>query len=179
MTFTRMEDSTKDEWIQIGVAHTELQSKVPETIISMLKQLANIEGGFGVDQLHHALQTATMAKRAGASDEMILCALCHDMGKVISVPNHGQIAAEILKPYVSEDAYNIIYTHQDFQGKHYYEFFGKPGNLRDKYRNEPWFALAEQFTDEWDQAAFDPEYDCLPLEEFEPLIHQFFSKITM
>ena len=179
MTFTRMEDSTKEEWLNIGAAHVDLQSQVPTTIMNMLKQLESIEGGFGVNQLHHALQTATMAKRAGASDEMVLCSLCHDIGKVISVPNHGQIAAEILKPYVSSDAYHIIRTHQDFQGRHYYEFFGKDANLRDQYRDEPWFELAEQFTDEWDQAAFDPDYDVLPLESFQPLVEAFFSKITM
>lgn len=179
MSFTRMDQSKKEDWINIGMEHIPLQEQCPETIIFMLKQLEKIQGGFGVTQLHHVLQTATMAQRAGASEEMVLCSLCHDIGKFISVPNHGQIAAEILKPYVSNECYWVIKTHQDFQGRHYYHYFDKDPNARDQYRNEPWFALAEQFTDEWDQAAFDPDYDILTLDDFEPLIRKYFSKITM
>jgi hypothetical protein len=42
-----------------------------------------------------------------------------------------------------------------------------------------WYALAERFTDEWDQAAFDPTYSVLPLEEFEPLVRQILGKFPM
>lgn len=179
MSFTRMDQSKKEDWLKIGAEHVPLQQQCPQTIMTMLRQLENIQGGFGVNQLHHALQTASMAKRAGADDDMVLGALCHDIGKVISVPNHGQIAAEILKPYVSETVYWVIRTHQDFQGKHYYHHFDRNPNARDKYKDEPWFAIAEQFTDEWDQAAFDPDYEVIPLEEFEPLVQEYFSKMAM
>tara|TARA_B000000565_G_C23636160_1_gene320823 strand:- start:402 stop:710 length:309 start_codon:yes stop_codon:yes gene_type:complete len=97
------------------------------------------------------------------------------MGKVVNVPNHGQICAEIIKPYVSEDAYHIIRTHQDFQGEHYYHYMGKPRDLRKNFINESWYEKAKQFTDEWDQAAFDPDYDTEPLENFVPLIEKFFA----
>jgi predicted HD phosphohydrolase len=174
--FTRMDESTRDEWMTIGRATMQVQNDVPLQIVGMLRKLEGFHAGFGVDQLHHALQTATMAKRANASDEMILGSLCHDIGKVISIPNHGAIGAEILKAYVPSDVYHVLRTHQDFQGRHYYGHFGKSPTLRDNYKNEPWFALAEQFTDEWDQAAFDPAYKVLPLAEFEPLIKQFFGR---
>src|SRR5205085_10940098 len=52
----------------------------------------------------------------------------------------------------------------------YYAHFGADPNARDKYRGEPWFELAERFADDWDQTAFDPDYDTLPLEHFEPLV---------
>jgi predicted HD phosphohydrolase len=174
--FTRMDASTREEWMTIGRATMQVQNDVPSQITGMLKKLAGFHAGFGVDQLHHALQTATMAKRANASDDMILGSLCHDIGKVISIPNHGAIGAEILKAYVSSDVYHVLRTHQDFQGRHYYGHFGKSTTLRENYKNEPWFALAEQFTDEWDQVAFDPSYTVLPLEEFEPLIKQAFGR---
>ena len=41
--------------------------------------------------------------------------------------------------------------------------------------NAPWFDLAAQFADEWDQTAFDPDYDTLPLEHFEPLVRERFA----
>jgi hypothetical protein len=72
-----------------------------------------------------------------------------------------------------------VLTHQDFQGRHYYEYFGQPGNLRERYAKEPWYAEAERFTDEWDQAAFDPAYPVLPLEEFEPLVRERFARYRM
>ena len=177
--FTRMDESTRDEWLAIGKATVELQSEVPRQIMGMLRQLEGMYAGFGVDQLHHALQTATMARRANASDELVLCALCHDIGKTISIPNHAAIGAEIVRPYVSKDAYQILRTHQEFQGRHYFEYFGASPTLRDRHREEPWFAQAEQFTDEWDQAAFDPSYAVLPLAEFEPLVNQFFGRFPM
>jgi len=174
--FTRMDESSREEWMHIGKETVALQPEVPKRILGMLRELKHIHGGFGVDQLHHALQTATMAKRANARDDVVLAALCHDIGKVISIPNHAAIAAEILRPYVGKDVYNVLRTHQEFQGRHYFQHFGASQTLRDKYRSEPWFALAEQFTDEWDQAAFDPGYEVLPLEEFEPLVNQYFGR---
>src|SRR3954471_25039668 len=160
--FTRMDESSRDEWMLIGRATIELQPQVPDNVLRMLRSLAGMYAGFGVDQLHHALQTATMAKRANASDELVLVSLCHDVGKAISIQNHAGIAAEMLKPYVSDAAYQVLRTHQDFQGRHYYEHFGMSASLREQHKHEPWFALAEQFTDEWDQAAFDPGYPVLP-----------------
>ncbi|HYL52781.1 MAG TPA: metal-dependent phosphohydrolase, partial [Acidimicrobiia bacterium] len=81
----------------------------------------------------------------------------------------------ILKPYVRSDVYHMILAHQDFQGRHYYAHFGADPNARDKYRGEPWFELAERFADDWDQTAFDPDYDTLPLEHFEPLVRARFA----
>jgi predicted HD phosphohydrolase len=174
--FTRMDESTREQWQTIVVATLENQPSVATRILDMLRSFQGVKLGFGVDQLHHMLQTASMARRANASDELVLCALLHDVGKYISIANHGAIAAEIVKPYVSRDAYHIVRTHQDFQGRHYYGYLGMDSNLREQYRSEPWFAQAEIFTDEWDQAAFDPSYRVLPLEEFEPLVRQFFGR---
>ncbi|HVZ36926.1 MAG TPA: HD domain-containing protein [Polyangiaceae bacterium] len=174
--FTRMDESSREEWMAIGQATIEQQSAVPARILAMLGELRGLYAGFGVDQLHHALQTATMARRANARDEVILAALCHDLGKVISIPNHAGIAAEILRPYVSNEVYQVVRTHQQFQGRHYFAYFGASPTLRDKHRGEPWYALAEQFTDEWDQAAFDPSYPVLPLDEFAPLVREYFGR---
>ena len=172
---TRMEHSTQAECQDMSEPHMPYIFDMPKRIMSMLEQLQELSLGFGTDQLHHALQTATMARRVGADDEMVLLSLVHDIGKVINVPNHGQIAAEIIKPYISEDAYHIIRTHQDFQGEHYYQYMGKPQDLRNQYKDESWYSKAVEFTDEWDQAAFDPSYETDSLESFEPLISKFFA----
>jgi predicted HD phosphohydrolase len=174
-TFTRMDESTAEQWAVIGAQTFEHQDRVADRVLGMLASLADITDGFAVDQLTHCLQTATLAERAGADEQMVVASLCHDIGKAVSVPNHPKIAAEILKPYVREEVYEVIRAHQDFQGKHYYQHFGGDPDAREQYRGEPWFALAEQFADDWDQVAFDPDYDTLPLEHFEERVRKVFA----
>ena len=80
--FTRMDQSSQEDWEHIRDEHMPHVLDMPNRIISMLKQLDGVTLGFNTDQLHHALQTATMARRAGADDEMIVISLIHDIGKV-------------------------------------------------------------------------------------------------
>jgi predicted HD phosphohydrolase len=175
-TFTRMDESTAEEWAVIGKETSRNQGRVAERVLGLLRSLSDITDGFATDQLTHCLQTATLAQQAGADDEMVVASLCHDIGKAISVPNHGAIAAEMLKPYVRPDVYHSIKHHQDFQGRHYYNHFGMSTELREQYRDQPWFALCEQFTDDWDQVAFDPNGHTESLEHFEPLVREVFAK---
>ena len=175
MTFTRMDESTAEQWAEIGAAHMEDLPKVADHVLGLLRALQDEVGGFGVDQLVHALQTATRAERAGMDDEFVVASLCHDIGKAVSVMNHPAIAAEILKPYVRDEVYHVIRTHQDFQGRHYYAFMGKDPDAREQYRGEPWFELGERFADQFDQNSFDPDYDTLPLEHFEERLRKIFA----
>ncbi|HUZ43044.1 MAG TPA: HD domain-containing protein [Acidimicrobiales bacterium] len=174
-SFTSMDTSTAEQWAVIGAETAKNQPRVAERVLWMLGSLGEILDGFSTDQLTHCLQTATRAERAGADTEMVVASLCHDIGKAISVPNHPAIAAEILKPYVRTEVYNVIRTHQDFQGRHYYHHFGGDQNAREQYRGEEWFSLGEKFADEWDQTAFDPEYDTLPLDHFAPMVREVFG----
>ena len=178
MAFTRMDQlraGSEDVWI-IDRALIERQAALPQMIKSLLRQLEQHVDGFPVDQLVHALQTATRAEHGGASEEMIVASLCHDIGKAISDANHGAISAEILKPYVSNETYEIVRTHQDFQGRYIYSFIGKDPEARRQYADLPWYELACKFSDAWDQTSFDPGYRALPLEHFEPMIDRIFGR---
>jgi predicted HD phosphohydrolase len=181
-SFTSMDTSTADQWAVIGVETAKNQGRVADRVLDMLRSLADITDGFATDQLTHCLQTATLAERAGADDEVVVASLCHDIGKAVSVPGHPEIAAAILKPYVRPEVHTMILVHQDFQGRHYYGHFGGDPDAREKHRatlsDEEW-VLAEQFADEWDQKAFDPDYDTLPLEHFEPLVREVFAAAKM
>jgi predicted HD phosphohydrolase len=173
-----MDTSTAEQWAVIGMETMQNQPRVAEAVLGMLRSLGGITDGFSTDQLTHCLQTATRAERAGADDEVVVASLCHDIGKAISVPNHPAIAAEILKPYVRDEVYKMISVHQDFQGKHYYHHFGGDPEAREKHRDTlqaDEFELAARFADEWDQTSFDPDYDTLPLEHFEPKVRQVFA----
>jgi predicted HD phosphohydrolase len=175
-SFTRMDESNAEQWQQIITETAANQGRVADRVLAMLRSLTDIVDGFAVDQLTHCLQTATRAERAGADDEVVIASLCHDVGKAVSVINHPAIAAEILKPYVREEVYWMILTHQDFQGRHYYEVLGKNPDAREQYRGHPAFDLGARFADEWDQTSFDPDYDALPLEHFEPRLRALFAQ---
>ena len=178
-TFTRMDESTAEQWAVIGAETMRNQPRVADEVLSMLARLEGITDGFATNQLVHSLQTATLAERAGADEEMIVASLCHDVGKIVSVFGHPEIAAAILRPYVRDDVYQAIKAHQDFQGRHYYAHFGGDPDAREKHRESlspEVFELAEKFADVWDQTSFDPDYDTLPLEHFEPLVRQVFGR---
>lgn len=181
-SFTSMDTSTAEQWAVIGVETAKNQPRVAERVLDMLRSLSDITDGFVTDQLTHCLQTATLAERAGADDEVVVASLCHDIGKAVSVPGHPEIAAAILKPYVRPEVHTMILVHQDFQGRHYYGHFGGDPDARNKHRDaltdDEW-RLAEQFADEWDQKAFDPDYDTLPLEHFEDKVRSVFSAAKM
>ena len=105
-------------------------------------------------------------------------ALCIELGAqfVVTLDADGQNdPAEILRAYVSDETFHMILAHQDFQGRHYYEYLGQNPNAREQYVGQPWFALAEQFADDWDQTSFDPDYPTKPLSHFEPMVREVFG----
>jgi len=174
-TFARMDESTREQWDQIARESVDDWANVPDRILGQLRALSGITNGFAVDQLTHVCQTAARAERAGADTEVVVAALCHDMAKAVSEPNHPAVAAALLKPYVRDEVVWMVQVHQDFQGKHYYGFLGKDPDARRQYVGHPAYALAERFADDWDQTSFDPDYDTPPLEHFEPLVREVFS----
>jgi predicted HD phosphohydrolase len=174
--FTDMRQGSAADWAHIAAEHGAHQKNAaPRQIMDSLARLVDIQVGFAADQLTHCLMAATLARRDGASDEEVVAALCHDLGKLFSIPNHGPIVAEMLKPYVSDYVYQAIYHHQDFQGRYYYEHLGKDPAARERFRGEPWFDFAEKLVDTWDAPAFDPDFQVDSLGSFEPEINRVFS----
>jgi predicted HD phosphohydrolase len=173
---TRMSDFS-DEYMTHIEKHLDLDfAEVPDRILSLLRATDELIQGFEVSQLVHGLQTAARAEEAGADLDMIVGALCHDMGKIISNANHPAIAAEMIRPWVSDEVYWVVKVHQDFEGMHYYARMGLDPMMRNKHLGHPHYALAERFADEWDQNAFDPGYPTPPLEHFEPMVREVFGR---
>jgi len=150
--------------------------EVPDRIIGQLLLLEPIVEGMQVNQLQHSLQTATLAERDGASLDIVVAALVHDLGKTISNENHPAIAAEMVRPWLSEDAYWVIKVHQDFQGIHYFAYMGLDPMMRRRHQDHPCYELAERFVDQWDNYAFDPDLDTLPLAHFRPMVDEVFRR---
>ena len=51
------------------------------------------------------MQGATRAFRAGESEEMIITVLLHDIGDELATYSHSEMAAAILRPFVSDKLY--------------------------------------------------------------------------
>jgi predicted HD phosphohydrolase len=105
-----------------------------------------------------------------------VAALLHDIGDTFATMNHAEYAAAILKPYVRPHVHWMIHQHGLFQGYYYFHHFGLDRNARDQYRGHPAFQLCLDFCDKYDQMAFDPVYDTMPLEAFEPMVRRLFAR---
>jgi predicted HD phosphohydrolase len=154
------------------VGAIELAAGLPDRVLTHLRQLGGDYGGFAVDRLEHSLQTATRAYRADRDDEYVFCALIHDIGDLLGPLNHADVAAAVVKPFVSERNHWMVEKHAIFQGYYFFHHLGLDPNLREQFRGHEWFDYTAEFCQEYDQAAFDPGYDTLPLEHFEPLVRQ-------
>jgi predicted HD phosphohydrolase len=69
-----------------------------------------------------------------------------------------------------------LYNHGIFQGYYFFEHLGLDNKMRDKYKGHEYFEYTAQFCHLYDQCAFDPEYESIPLKEFEPMVHKVLSK---
>lgn len=174
-SFRRMDESDSEQWEVILAESDRYMRHTPDRVMAWLRQLEHVTCGFAVDQLVHVTQTATRARRSGADEELVVAALCHDVGKVVDVTNHPAVAAALLQPYVRPEVTWVVLHHQSFQGLHYYGHIGLDSGAREAYRGDLGFDLAALFADEWDQTSFDPDYDTLPLDAFEGVINSVFS----
>ncbi|HET6917133.1 MAG TPA: HD domain-containing protein [Acidimicrobiales bacterium] len=168
--FKTFEESTAEDWALISPQLNVTQSFVPDRVLSLLRDLKADHGGFPVDRLEHSLQTATRAERDGRDEEYVLCALLHDIGDTLSPFNHPSIAADILRPFVSEANHWMVEKHGIFQGYYFWHHIGMDRNTREQYRDSPYFEYTEEFCAKYDQTAFDSDYRSEPLEHFESLV---------
>ena len=175
-TFTEMAHGTAEDYAIIAEEGAKLATQLPDRILEHLDILKGETAGFAVDRYEHSLQTATRAYRDGKDEEYVVCALLHDIGDTIASANHADLAATMLQPFVSDENYWIVKHHGIFQGYYFFEYLGLDKNLRDEYKdNENWQACAE-FCAKYDQNSFDPNYDSMSIEEFEPMVRRVFAQ---
>ena len=175
-TFTRMEDGTKEEYDLLEVYEKKYAEGLPDRIMAALRQLGQSMQGFAISRLDHSLQSATRAKEDGADEEMIVAALVHDIGDTLSPYNHSEVAAAVLKPYVSERTHWIITHHGLFQTHYFGHHYGIDRNARDRYKDHEWYQDTIDFCYNWDQNCFDPDYENMALEDFEPMVRRIFTR---
>jgi predicted HD phosphohydrolase len=173
--FHDMSQSTLEDW-QIILRHQiPFAQNGGKRVLEHLKLLDGDFGGFPVDRLTHCLQTATRAFRDGRDEPYVVMALIHDIGDTLGASNHPDIAAAILKPFVSQELLWIVQHHGIFQGVNFFHHLGLDRHMREQFRGHEYFEATEEFIDKYDCPAFDPDYDTLPLEFFEPMVMKLFQ----
>jgi predicted HD phosphohydrolase len=175
-TFTRMQDSTQADWQKIGGEYLPFARQLPDRLMAHLKVLEGDYGGFPVDRYTHSLQTATNALRAGRDEEYVVCALFHDIGDTLGTYNHFDIAAAILKPFVSDANLWMVQNHGIFQGYYFFHHIGLNRDMRDQFAGHAHFDRTEEFCDLFDNPAFDANAETLPMSEFEPMVRRVFAQ---
>jgi predicted HD phosphohydrolase len=173
--FTNMEASTQADWMKIGSQFTSFAKTLPDRVLTHLRLLDGDFGGFPVDRLTHCLQTATRAHVGGRDEEYVVCCLLHDIGDTLGTYNHPDIAAAILKPFVSEANHWMVAHHGIFQGYYFFHHLGMDRNLRDNFKASPHYEQTEEFCAKFDGPAFDAKAEHMKLDELEPMLRRVLS----
>ncbi len=176
VSFTSMADGTREDYELLDHLEEEFVAGTADRVLAHLRELSGSMGGYKVDRLEHSLQTATRAYRDDAEEEVVVAALLHDIDDLLAPHSHGELAALVLRPYVTERTCWIVRHHGLFQYYYYAHHVGGDRNARDKYRDHPWYQDVVDFCHRWDQCAFDPGYESLPLEFFEPMVRRVFAR---
>ena len=179
VNFICMEDGTAEEYVFLDNLENQYKTDLPSRLINALEKLENSLSGYQISRLEHSLQGATRAYLAEEDLEMVMAVLFHDIGDELAPYSHSEMAASILRPFVSEKIYWIIKHHAVFQMYYYAHHTGGDRNVRERYKKNPWYEEAVKFCHEYDQNCFDPDYDSKPLKFFVPMINDFFSKPRM
>lgn len=171
-----MKDSTQADWMKIGAGFVRLAANLPDRVAQHLMLLEGDFGGFPVDRLTHSLQCATLAHADGRDEEYVVCALLHDIGDTLGSYNHPDIAAAILKPFVSEENLWMIEKHGIFQGHYFFHHIGLDRDMRDQYRGHRYFHRTAEFCELYDGRAFDASAPTRSLEFFLPMLHRVLAR---
>ena len=140
----------------------------------------------------HLLQSANLARKNGASEEVVLACLLHDLGGGLVRAEHGYWGAQLIEPYVSEKIAFAVRHHQplrffpdpayDYEyPKAYFQTFGvdyvPPPHVIATYRKireHKWYEEARLITCN-DLYSFDTEV-VISIDEFRDLIGRHFRQ---
>ena len=176
VAFTRLEDSTKDDWDMLLPFEMAFADGLGDRILTHLKLLDGDAGGYPVNRYTHSLQAATLALRDQRDAEYVVCALLHDIGDTLGSYNHQDIAVAMLRPFVSDENLWMVQHHAILQGYHFFHHIGLDRDLRDTLKADPNYDRTAEFVDLYDNPAFDPSRPTLPIEAFAPMVRAVFAK---
>lgn len=175
MHFRHMDEGTDGDFRVLAEVHRHNVEALPDLLLGLLTGL-RADQAYPVDRLTHSLQSATLARRDERDDEYVVCCLFHDLGESLGPLNHGEVAAAVLRPFVSPENYWMVAHHPIFQTYYYGPHLGVDPNQRDKFIDSPYYDRTVEFCAKYDEVAFDPSYESDPIETFVPIVHEVLRK---
>jgi hypothetical protein len=134
--------------------------------------------GYQINNFRHSLQSATLVRRAGHSDEDVVVALLHDVGFLACPERHGAFSAELLGGYISDRNYWMLRHHQAFAAFEPADEAPPAEGSRawERWRGHDHFDWTYEFVRAFDINAMRPDFVSDPLESFAPLVQVLFSQ---
>lgn len=176
VSFVAMKYGTVEDYNIIAKNDEETAKELPNRLIEHLKTMAEDDGAYKISRLDHVLQCATRIYNDGADKDWIIAGLFHDIGDVLAPFTHGQVASEIIRPFVRDEVSWVVRHHGKFQMYYNKSLSEANRNVRDKFKNHPYYQSAVDFCEKWDQNSFDPNYLTKPLGFFVPVIKEVFTR---
>jgi predicted HD phosphohydrolase len=174
--FTRMEDGTREDYELLERLEQPYLDALPDRILAAVQALKESFSGYQVSRYEHSLQSATRAERDGRDEEYVVAALVHDIGDELAPHTHGEMMGAVLRPFVRPEVCWIVRHHGLFQSYYYAHHTGGDRDARERYRDHEWFDACAEFCERYDQNCFDPAYQSLPIEHFEPMVRRVFAE---
>ena len=176
-TFARMQDSTAADYDIIDRARASSSS--PATPIACSTRCASSTRAPRATR-SRGWSTRCSRRRArskdGRDDDYVAMCLLHDIGDTLAPRNHGELAASILKPFVSQRITWIAAHHPVFQ----LALLRPPGRCRSRIPARATRARVVRRHGRvlrvYDENCFDVRYRSLPLDEFEPLLRAMLER---
>jgi len=172
--FTAMAEGTAEDYRLLATYENAELAGFPDRVLGWLRSMDE-HTGYQITRLEHSQQAATRAHRAGEDEETVVCALVHDIGDVLAPANHSEVAAALVRPYVSERNYWVLKHHGVFQGVYWFHHVGADPHARQRWADHPWYDDCVAFCADYDQNSFDPDYPSESLEFFEPMVRRVFA----
>lgn len=176
VSFTAMAEGTKADYDLLARYEHEYMATYPDRLLAALDKLKDAFAGYQVSRYEHSLQSASRALRDGRDEEYVVAALLHDIGDDLAPYTHGEMVAAVLKPYVRPEVCWAVKYHGLFQMYYYGRHTGDDPDGRDRYRNHEYFDACAEFCELYDQNCFDPDYESLGMEAFEPMVRRVFAE---
>ena len=176
VSFTTMADGTKEDYELLDQYFDTHLTTMADRLLEALNALQSSLAGYQVTRYEHSLQSATRAFQDDRDEEYVVTALLHDIGDELAPLTHGEMMGAILRPYVRPELVWIAKHHGVFQTYYYAHHSGGDRNMRNRFKDNPWFDACAEFCEKYDQNCFDPAFESLPVEFFAPIVRRVISE---
>lgn len=175
---TNLEDFTEDDWAVLNAQRAPYlaEERARQALEMLAAQKDAPSFGYQVNNYEHCLQAATFALQDGQDEETIVVSLFHDIGFVTSNETHGEMAAQFLRPFVSDRNVWMLERHMYFQTLHLPAYPGVDTALRERWRGHEWFGWTADWVRKYDIGSIDAAAETAPLSVFEPMVHRIFAR---